>query len=131
MDEVKLLNARSPLHKNTLVGAKLGVFFAFCRKSFVSPRLFYARGAKRPLQPVECPLVCLSPFFHVFSCESSRGYRGTAKPSPCINNYPPWLDGFTKVKTACPRRKKQNMFNKKHCLDFNAIINQKSIHFGE
>ena len=29
------------------------------------------------------------------------GCRGTAKPSPCIIYYPPWLDGFTEVKTAC------------------------------
>ena len=27
--------------------------------------------------------------------------RGTALPSPCIIYYPPWLDGFTEVKTAC------------------------------
>ena len=68
--------------------------------------------------------------FHIFSCECLRGCRGTALPSPCINIFPPWLDGFTKVKTACPRRKKQKIFSKKHCLDFNAIIKQKPTHVG-
>ena len=37
------------------------------------------------MQSVECLLICLAPFFHVFSCECPMGCRGTALPSPCIN----------------------------------------------
>ena len=34
------------------------------------------------------------------------------------------------VKTACLRRKKQKMFRKKHCLNFNAITKPMSTHVG-
>ncbi|MCI5823367.1 MAG: hypothetical protein MRZ90_00340 [Candidatus Gastranaerophilales bacterium] len=42
----------SPSYK-TLVAAKLGLFFVFLPKSFVSPTSFYARGLKPPCNPVE------------------------------------------------------------------------------
>ena len=37
----------------------------------------------------------------------------------------------SQLRIRCLRRKKQKMFSKKHCLNFNAIIKQKSIHVGE
>ena len=82
-------------------------------------RVILCKGAKAPLQPCGMFTHLFGSAFSTFLVENAwGGCRGTALPSPCINRIPPWLDGFTEVKTACLRRKKHKTFSKKDCLNF-------------
>ena len=81
-------------------------------------RILLCQRAKAPLRPCRMFIHFFCFVFPTFLVKNACGVQGGRRSRhPCINIIPPWLEGFTEVKTACPRRKKTKNWRKKFQLN--------------